>query len=193
MLDALAAQIGFLSLHTGFPGTTGANEVTGGSPAYARKAHTWNVASGGALDNSNQPIFDVPAGTTVQFAGCWTAVTAGTFYAWVPLGATVDPIPFTAVGTTDILTADAHGLADTNQVIVIDLGSSAVIPTGLVEGTVYFVRDMVGDTFKLAATSGGVAIDLTTDGAGLVQRIIPETFGSQGTLTVTDMDLALIA
>ena len=38
MLDALS--ITHISLHDDDPSTTGANEVTGGSPAYARKAAT---------------------------------------------------------------------------------------------------------------------------------------------------------
>jgi len=193
MLDTLGGRNGFLSLHSGFPGTTGANELAGGSPAYARKAHTWNAAAGGVLDDSNAPVFDVPASTTVQYSGLWSLVTLGVFDGWVPLGATADPFLFTAEDTTDVLTADGHGLADTTQVIVIDVGTSGALPTGLTEGTVYFVRDSTTDTFKLALTSGGVAIDLTTDGAGFVQRILPEVFAAQGTLTVTDTDIALLA
>jgi hypothetical protein len=43
MLDALGAVALRLALHTGDPGAadTAANEVTGGSPAYARKAIAW--------------------------------------------------------------------------------------------------------------------------------------------------------
>lgn len=78
-LNAIAGVAVFASLHTADPGTNGANEVTGGSPAYARKAITWNAASGGALDNNANPVFDVPA-TTVAYVGLWSAVTAGTFY-----------------------------------------------------------------------------------------------------------------
>ena len=77
MLDALAPA--YASLHSGDPGDNGANEISGGSPAYARKAITWNAASGGSLDSSNQPVFDVPASTTVAFVGFWTAVTGRTF------------------------------------------------------------------------------------------------------------------
>ena len=80
MLDHLATVAVFASLHTADPGTTGANEVTGGTPAYARKAITWNSASAGALDNNANPVFDVPAGTTVTHAGFWSAATNGTFY-----------------------------------------------------------------------------------------------------------------
>lgn len=80
MLDALAGLAVFASLHTGDPGTTGANEVSGGSPAYARKAITWNAAAAGALDNNANPVFDVPGSTTVSYVGLWSAASGGTFY-----------------------------------------------------------------------------------------------------------------
>lgn len=79
-LDHLATVMVFASLHTADPGDTGANEVSGGSPAYGRKAITWNAATGGALDNNANPVFDVPAATTVTHAGLWSAVTGGTYH-----------------------------------------------------------------------------------------------------------------
>lgn len=80
MLDA--APPAFLSLHTANPGSTGTSEVTGGSPAYARKSATWSAATGGAKALSNAPVFDVPA-TTVAFIGMWTAVSGGTYLGYV--------------------------------------------------------------------------------------------------------------
>jgi hypothetical protein len=80
MLNALGAVAVYASLHTADPGATGVNEVSGGTPAYARKSITWNAASAGNLDSSNAPVFDVPASTTVSFVGFWSAITAGTFY-----------------------------------------------------------------------------------------------------------------
>jgi hypothetical protein len=103
MLDALASAAGYVSLHTADPGTTGASEVTGGSPAYARKAQTWNAASGGALDNSNAPVFDVPAGTTVTHFGLWSAASAGTFYGGNALSASE---AFAAQGTYTLTDCD---------------------------------------------------------------------------------------
>lgn len=78
MLDALAAVLTRIALHTADPGgaNSASNEVTGGSPAYARKAVAWNAASGGAIDDSTAPVFDVPAGTTVAWISGWN--TAGT-------------------------------------------------------------------------------------------------------------------
>jgi hypothetical protein len=70
-----------VSLHTADPGENGSNEVTGGSPAYARQSITWNAAANGSIDDSNAPVFDVPAGTTVSYVGFWNS--AGTaFYGY---------------------------------------------------------------------------------------------------------------
>jgi hypothetical protein len=68
----------YASLHTADPGTTGANEVTGGSPAYARKAITWNAGVEDGSYTSNEITFDVPPGTLTH-VGIWSAVTAGDY------------------------------------------------------------------------------------------------------------------
>lgn len=65
------------SLHTADPGTTGAAELTGGTPAYARKQITWSAPTNGVITGS--VTFDVPSGTTVTFAGLWSATTGGNF------------------------------------------------------------------------------------------------------------------
>lgn len=103
MLDAFPAVATFASLHTADPGLTGANEVAGGSPAYARQSITWNAASAGNLDSSNQPVFDVPAGTTVTHVGLWDAVSAGTFEGG---GALSSSETFTGQGTFSLTDAD---------------------------------------------------------------------------------------
>lgn len=87
MLDSLdeapgapSAGIAFLSLHTDVVGSGNTNEVTGGSPAYARKAATWGAAAGSSKALSNQPVFDVPAATTVRRVGFQSAASAGTYF-----------------------------------------------------------------------------------------------------------------
>jgi len=69
MLNALRAVAGFASLYENVPTAAGATEISGGTPAYARKAITWNVSAEGILAHSNQPVFDVPAGKTVRYVG----------------------------------------------------------------------------------------------------------------------------
>lgn len=88
--DAIAATITHLSLHTDDPGVTGANEATGGSPAYARLAVSFTAAGAeGVLGAGLQPAtagiawsdevtFDVDAGTYSHW-GSWDDVSAGNF------------------------------------------------------------------------------------------------------------------
>jgi hypothetical protein len=64
------------SLHTADPGTTGASEATGGSPAYARKVITWAAPSGGSASGGTI-TFDVPAGTYTHI-GYWDIASGGT-------------------------------------------------------------------------------------------------------------------
>jgi hypothetical protein len=77
-VDAIAALCLRLALHTGDPGgaNSASNEVTGGSPAYARKAVAWNAAASGAATPTANVVFDVPTGTTVSWVSGWN--TAGT-------------------------------------------------------------------------------------------------------------------
>ena len=102
MLNALGTLAVYVSLHSADPGESGTNELSGGSPAYARKASTWNAASNGSMDNSNVPVFDVPAGATVSFVGFWSAITSGTFYG----SANVTDEVFAGQGTYTLTDAD---------------------------------------------------------------------------------------
>lgn len=94
---AYGTNAAYVSLHTADPGTTGASEVTGGAPAYARKSATWTA---GTVDGvvTVTVTFDVPASTTVTHVGLWTAVTAGTFLD----KATVTSQTFSSQGTYQV-------------------------------------------------------------------------------------------
>jgi hypothetical protein len=98
MLTQLAGVCVYASLHTASPASTGTNEVTGGTPAYARKAMTWNSASTGSMTLSDTPLFDVPPTTTITHVGLWSAATAGTYYGYIAVTNEV----FAAQGTYQI-------------------------------------------------------------------------------------------
>jgi len=68
----------------------------------------------------------------------------------------------TADPTTDLLTASGHGFSDTNDVV---FWTPSVLPQGLTAGTKY-VRDAALDTFRVAESIGGTAIDLLDAGSG---------------------------
>lgn len=79
LATAYGAAAPFGALFTADPGTSGSatGEVTGGSPAYARKALNWGTAAASVI-TSAATTFDVPAGTTVTFAGNTVSSVAGT-------------------------------------------------------------------------------------------------------------------
>ena len=63
----------------------------------------------------------------------------------------------------NIITITNHGLSDTQMCYV---ATTNTAPGGLSTQTIYYVRDATADTFKLALTSGGTAINITSVGAG---------------------------
>lgn len=92
--EGLSAVVTHVSLHTSLPNDTGSAEVTGGS--YTRETVTWAAVAAGVLEASNQPVFDVPASTTVAYLGLWDAATTGTFYGSIELSS---PETFGSAGT----------------------------------------------------------------------------------------------
>mgnify|MGYP003413025152 FL=1 len=188
-LDDLAATITHVSLHASYPGTGGAAELSGGSPAYARRTVSWSAASAGSISTSAAlTAFNVAGGSTVGFAGFWTALTGGTFLGSIPLGPVGDPQLATAA-TTGFLTAPGHTFANNDSIVA--LKTYGALPGGITEGTTYWVRDISGDTFKLSATSGGSAITISSAGRVMVQEATFESFGGQGTYTVSSITLSI--
>ena len=88
--DEQAAHYPYASVHSADPGTTGASEASGGSPAYTREALTWTAGGDegplgptlqpatDGISWSNQVTVDLPAGTWTH-TGFWDAVTSGVF------------------------------------------------------------------------------------------------------------------
>lgn len=71
---------------------------------------------------------------------------------------------------TDVLTIVAHGFIDNQKLRYRDGGGTAI--GGLTDDTDVFIRDATDDTFKLAATEGGAAINLTSLGTGTAHELI---------------------
>lgn len=172
------------SLHTGFPGTTGSNEVSGGAPAYAKKAITFGTSSGGSRSLSGSVGFDVPA-TTVRWVGFWNA---SVFIGCAPNGGGV-PRNFMAVPASDTIYSTAHGYADGTKVVFFN----GTPPAPLVEGTVYFTRDGATDSLKLSSTLAGTAIDITAASSfGCVMcGITEDVYAVQGTHTLATSTFAI--
>jgi hypothetical protein len=97
---------------------------------------------------------------------------------------------FTVDNTTDLFTSVGNTFINGDTVTVSNSGGG--LPAPLAGATVYFVRDKSGDTFKLAATLGGAAINITTNGTGtnvigifaLIYTAGPSTTSYSDTTTV---------
>ena len=70
---------------------------------------------------------------------------------------------FTANASTNVFTDTSHGHLDTE---VIRVSAATALPLGLLANTDYYVRDKTTNTFKLATSSGGTAVAITTAGTG---------------------------
>lgn len=101
---------------------------------------------------------------------------SGTNHPWtwavssLPAGVSIDsPVIYAATGAaaTDLVTAVGNTFANGDAVYFRTLTGGA----GLVVTTIYYVRDHAGDAFKLAASPGAAAIDITSDiTASTIQR-----------------------
>jgi hypothetical protein len=97
--DVLANHGGTLITHIAL--FDGASEITGGSPAYARQAVTWEASSAGLIRPDGDLEFDIPAGATVDGWRGFTALTSGTDYD----GAALTAEAYAGQGTYTLLAA----------------------------------------------------------------------------------------
>lgn len=86
------------------------DELSGGSPAYARKAVTWTAAADGLIRPTANLLFNVPAGSTVAGWRGYSALSGGTDYE----GADLTPEVYAGQGDYTLLAAGtgiAHNAA----------------------------------------------------------------------------------
>lgn len=78
-------------------------------------------------------------------------------------GITVHPTQTFTAAVNDRLTCNGHGVKEGNQIVV---STSGTLPTGLAAATRYFPKEIGANSFKLAETENGEAIDITGAGSG---------------------------
>lgn len=98
------------------------------------------------------------------------------------LGATRD---VTGAASTDAITLAAHGVA-AGAAVRFSVLAAGALPVPLRADTTYYARDVTANTFKVAATPGGAAVDLTADGAGALK-------GSGSAVVLADMRQVVVA
>lgn len=78
---------------------------------------------------------------------------------------TIEALYSAVDATGNLVNSTAHGFANGNRVFYTG-GQAADVIGGLTHGVYYFIVGVAADTFQLAATQGGAAIDFTSQGTG---------------------------
>jgi hypothetical protein len=77
----------------------------------------------------------------------------------------ISDLPVTFTDTGDLVTLTNHGLKSGKQITF----KSITTTTGITKDTIYYVINPTATTFQVAATLGGAAIALTTNGSGVLK------------------------
>lgn len=108
------------------------------------------------------------------------ALVRGVGFAFQPTGENLPRVDATASASSDTLTfaSASPPLANGDRVRVLPF-SGQELPAPLNEESTYFLRDFTATTCKLAATSGGAAINLTSNG-GYFRLLRAYTWSANG-------------
>jgi hypothetical protein len=169
----------FLSLHTADPGEGGdqtTNEVN--YTGYARVAVARSGAGFVVTGNSVSPAANVDFGpctanpsTYAYWAIGTSASGAGKILYKGVIGANLGG--FTALATDVITIPGLTGVA-VNDNIAFFSAPGDTLPTGITEGTVYFVKTVSGNDITISTTAGGATVDITAAGKGRAMKVTPK-------------------
>ena len=141
-----------------FASTASVGALSNVTTAYQSASGSFATVS--STDAKFAPLSSVPTGSVdnavlrADGTGGNTTQTSGLI-----VDDAVVPYSVTGDAATDVITATGHIYA-TNQTVIF---SAIAGGAGLAANTVYFVRNPSGNTFQLSTTSGGAAINFTTN------------------------------
>ncbi len=168
------AHTPWILMFTTPPGEDGTGGVEVAVSGYARQNSSgkWSVPAGSPTTVTTNAEIDFGTfnGDTpgyIKALGIISASTGGTLRQVIRLQGPRKG--FTASATTDTFTVAAHGFTDGTRV-VFEIAPGFTVPGGITAGTTYYLRDTSTNAFKVAATLGGAAIDLSSDGYGYVMQ-----------------------
>ena len=176
----------YVSLHTADPGEAAASQAASETAytnyarvAVARSSAGWTI-SGNTVSNTAAINFATcgATGATLLYWGIGTGASGATTLLYKgPLSSAAQGMAL-GESTDDTMTIKNHALAVDDRIAFFQMGNLA-LPTGITEGTVYFVKTVPStDTITLATTSGGTTVDITVDGQAMAFKIIPFSVSS---------------
>ena len=190
----------YLGLFTavGTDAGTGFTEVSGGSYARVATAGTdWNAASGtGPSSNSNANALTFPTATapwgTILAVGIFDSLSGGNLNAWDYLGF-FRWMPCTVSSASPgIITCPAHGLSvGNNLVFSTELGGTG--PTFSQSNFTGLLLAAHASVDTLDVTNGGIQVNTSSTGNGLIRQVTPLVVGSGATPAFSSGTFSLIA
>lgn len=166
----------FIALHTADPGEAG--DQTTSEATYTGYARVSVARTSGGFTVATNTITNTAAVTFAACTGGSNSIThfsigvatsgASKILAFGPVGNIANVGEFTST-VADVITVPQVTLIVDDRVSFYPT-PAAVLPTGMTEGTVYFVKTVATNDITIATTSGGATIDLTTTGAGLIYK-----------------------
>lgn len=166
----------YYALHSADPGA-GGDQTTSeiAYTSYARKQVSRSATDFSVTGNTGTNVLEVAfpekTGGSNVTPSHWSLGTAtsgaGKILFRGPI-ATVNYGPFTGA-TSDTLTIPGHALIVDDRCVFYALFGSS-LPTGITEGTVYWVKTAGTDVITISTTQGGSTLDVTAVGDGVVYK-----------------------
>src|SRR3990167_5004911 len=125
----------------------------------------WIEGTGWAVDsgNSNKAAKNADGTGTLTPAVALTPTVDYLYRITFDIDTWTDGTQTFTAAVDDTITSTAHGLSNGNQVI---LTTTTTLPAPLTLAYGYYVINSAANTFKLSATSGGAAVNITDTGTG---------------------------
>lgn len=172
----------FFALHTADPGAAGTQSTSEVSyTGYARVGVNRNSGGFTVTGGSVSPVANVDFGQRTD-AGAAVVAThfsigrassgANTIEDRGVIGSALGP--FTALATDTLTFPGLSGVAVDDRICFYAVGASS-LPTGITEGTVYFVKTVSGNDVTISTTQGGSTLDITAAGDGIAWKVSPIT------------------
>lgn len=172
----------FFSLHTANPGETG--DQTTSEIAYTGYARVAVARSGAGFVVTNNSVSPAANVDFPQRTDNGAAVVARFFVIGTSTSGAGKLIQYGVIGsnlgyfygqTNDNIEIPGLSGVAVNDEIVFFSAAGQGLPTGITEGTVYFVKTLTGTTVTISATQGGATLDITAIGVGRAFKVSPIT------------------
>lgn len=165
----------YVALHTADPGEAGDQTTSEASytgyarVAVARSGAGWTVSTNQVSNAAAVTFGQCTAGsnTITHFSIGVASSGASKILYKGPLGTSVQG-PFTAT-TADVITIPGTTLVVDDRVAFFPAFGSS-LPTGITEGTLYWVKTVSGNDITISTTQGGATLDITAAGDGVAYK-----------------------